>query len=354
MLVKPDCPKLLYSGRIDDTKKDAPVMVFPCSFVQIRFTGSRLAVLLENHPVYWDNYMGYILDGEQGKILLAESGKRKYEIEIKQKMENNKNSIQEHEFLLFKRMDACHYVTFFGMELEEGSQVLDLPEPPQRRMEVYGDSVSAGEVSEAVSYAGKEDPVHNGEYSNSWYSYAWLTARRLHAQIHDIAQGGIALLNGTGWFFEPDAVGMETVWDKVRYNPQLGDSTKWDFGRYVPQVVIVAIGQNDSHPDDFMAEDFESVQSKKWREHYQAFLRNLRAKYPDAQIICCTTLLYHEKAWDDAIDQVCRELGDERVSHFLFRRNGAGTPGHLRIPEAEEMAEELSAYIEELDVLPVQ
>lgn len=34
----------------------------------------------------------------------------------------------------------------------------------------------------------------------------------------------------------------------------------------------------------------------------------------------------------------------------MFRRNGKGTPGHLRIPEAEEMAEELSAYIENLDI----
>lgn len=35
-----------------------------------------------------------------------------------------------------------------------------------RRIEVYGDSVSAGEVSEAVDCVGKEDPVHNGGYSN--------------------------------------------------------------------------------------------------------------------------------------------------------------------------------------------
>ena len=64
---------------------------------------------------------------------------------------------------------------------------------PERKIEVYGDSVYAGEVSEAVEYTGKEDPEYNGEYSNSWYSYAWMTARKLNAQIHDIAQGGIAL-----------------------------------------------------------------------------------------------------------------------------------------------------------------
>lgn len=342
MLIKPDCPKLQYCGRIEEYEA-APVMVFPCSFVKIKFTGQKLAVILENHQAYWDNYMGYILDGEQGRILLAQSGKQKYEIELE-------GPVQEHEFMLFKRMDACHHVTFYGFELEDESQVLDLPEPPQRKIEVYGDSVSAGEVSEAVSYVGKEDPEHNGEYSNSWYSYAWLTARRLNAQIHDIAQGGVALLDRTGWFCDPDYVGMETVWDKVRYNPQLSEASEWDFSRYTPQLVIVAIGQNDSHPVDFMAQDYDGEQSGKWREHYRVFLKNLRGRYPDAQIICCTTLLCHDKAWDDAIDQVCRELGDERVSHFLFRRNGCGTPGHLRIPEAEEMAEELSAYIESLGV----
>lgn len=342
MLIKPDCPKLQYCGRIEEYEA-APVMVFPCSFVKIKFTGPKLAVILENHQAYWDNYMGYILDGEQGRILLAKSGKQKYEIELE-------GPVKEHEFMLFKRMDACHHVTFYGFELEDESQVLDLPEMPQRKIEVYGDSVSAGEVSEAVSYVGKEDPEHNGEYSNSWYSYAWLTARRLNAQIHDIAQGGVALLDRTGWFCDPDYVGMETVWDKVRYNPQLSEASEWDFSRYTPQLVIIAIGQNDSHPEDFMAQDYDGEQSVKWREHYRAFLKNLRERYPDAQIICCTTLLCHDKAWDDAIDQVCRELGDERVSHFLFRRNGCGTPGHLRIPEAEEMAEELSAYIESLGV----
>lgn len=36
------------------------------------------------------------------------------------------------------------------------------------------------------------------------------------------------------------------------------------------------------------------------------------------------------------------------VHHFLYSNNGRGTPGHIRRPEAEKMAEELSAYIESL------
>jgi len=73
-----------------------------------------------------------------------------------------------------------------------------------KRIEVYGDSVSAGEVSEAVDFVGKEDPEHEGGYSNSYYSYGWILARKLGAQIHDIAQGGIALMDGEGWYHEPE------------------------------------------------------------------------------------------------------------------------------------------------------
>ncbi|RHU90700.1 hypothetical protein DXC27_00290 [Ruminococcus sp. OM08-7] len=65
-----------------------------------------------------------------------------------------------------------------------------------------------------------------------------------HKNIHhDIAQGGIALKDHTGWFYEPEAIGMETAWNKIHYNPIFGEVKEWDFAGYTPQVVVVAIGQ---------------------------------------------------------------------------------------------------------------
>lgn len=215
---------------------------------------------------------------------------------------------------------------------------------------MYGDSVSAGEVSEAVGYTGKTDPEHNGEYSNSWYSYAWITARKLGAEIHDTAQGGIALLDGTGWFNAPDYVGMETAWNKVHYNPVFGPATEWNFAEYTPQLVFVAIGQNDNHPEDYMKENYDCGRALRWRSAYGVLLGKIREQYPEAWIVCITTLLEHDPAWDKSIDEVCWEMHDEKIRHFMFRRNGTGTPGHLRISEAEEMAEELTTYIESLDI----
>ena len=347
MKIYPDCDKLQYTGRIDWTDPREPVFVFPCTSVKIRFTGKQLKMHVRNRKAYWENYLGCVIDGEQSAVRLPEDGEAVLELPVKA-AEESEDSV--HEALIFKRQDSCHELTVLGFELEDGAQILDPPERPARRIEVYGDSVSAGEVSEAVEYTGKTDPEHNGEYSNGWYSYAWITARKLNAEIHDIAQGGIALLDNTGWFHAPDYIGMESAWDKIHYNPDLGPSTEWNFDNYRPQVVIVAIGQNDSHPDDYMKEEYDGARGIRWRSGYRAFLEKLRGKYPDAHIICITTLLEHDPAWDRAIDQVCREMEDDKITHYMFRRNGKGTPGHLRIPEAEEMAVELSAYIESLSV----
>lgn len=348
MVIQADDPRLQYSGRIDFTDPKAPVFVYPCTSVRMRFTGAGLKAHVKNHQAYWDNYMGCILDGKQEAYRLPKEGEAVLEL---LPAGDGKLSGQEvHEVLLFKRQDSCHEAAFCGFELTEGGEILEPEEKPARKIEVYGDSVSAGEVSEAIGYVGKEDPEHQGEYSNSWYSYAWMTARRLHAQIHDIAQGGIALMDHTGWFCDPYFIGMESVWDKIHYNPQLGEAMDWDFAGYTPHVVIVAIGQNDSNPEDYMKEDADGEKADVWRAHYKAFLGKIRGRYPDAHIVCITTLLEHDSSWDDSIDRVCQELQDEKITHYKFCRNGSGTPGHLRIPEAEEMAEELSSYIEKLPI----
>ncbi len=344
MKIRPDDEKLSYSGRIDWRCPKEPVFVFPCTSVCMRFTGNMLKIHVKNRQAYWDNYLGCILDGRQTALLLPKDGGAVLEIPVEQ------TELKVHEVLIFKRQDACHEVRFLGAEIEDGASLVCVPDKPERKIEVYGDSVSAGEVSEAVAYVGCEDPRHNGEYSNSWYSYAWMTARKLHAQIHDIAQGGIALLDGTGWFHEPEYIGMETVWDKVRYHPQLGEMLEWNFESYVPQLVIVALGQNDSHPQDYMKEDFSGAKAETWRQHYKAFLGKLREKYPDAHIVCCTTLLCHDKAWDRSIGWAVHEMGDNKITQYVFKRCGTGTPGHLRIPEAEEMAQELSEYIKKLNI----
>lgn len=335
-----DNPCLQYTGRIDFDEPSAPVFVYPYTSVKLRFTGTRLKVVLKNKNLYFDNYLGFIIDGVQHRIQIPEHDKTMC-LTLAENLEN-----KEHELFFFKRMDGCHILTFYGFILDQDAKISAPEEKPARKIEVFGDSVSVGEVAEAVAYTGKLDPPHNGEYSNSWYSYAAMTARKLNAQLHNTSQSGIALLRGTGWYAEPVYIGMEDAWDKIQYNPEFGAIKQWDFKRYVPHVVIVVLGQNDSHPDDYMQEDYNSPKSENWRQHYEAFLRNIRRTYPKTLIIAATTILQHDKNWDNSIDEVCQRINDPKIVHFMYSRNGTGTPGHIRIPEAEEMSNELSAFIE--------
>ncbi len=341
MLILPDNQLISYSGRIDFDNPREPVFVYPCSSITVKFTGTYIKAIISNRNQYWDNYLGYIIDGEQKKIKLPKNGKDTIIL-----AETLADTV--HEMILFKRMDSCHIFTFFGLEIEDGAQLLPPPPKPSRKIEVFGDSVSAGEVSEAVEYVGKADPEHNGEYSNSWYSYAWMTARKLNAEIHDTAQGGIPLLDGTGWFDDPHFLGMESTYDKLEYNPGLPPVKPWDFSRYTPDVVIIALGQNDNHPEDYMAEDYNCEKAQHWRHEYRAFVEKLLAVYPNAEFILATTILRHDASWDQSIDQVCTEMNNPHVHHFLYSKNGDGTDGHIRIPEAEVMSDELAAYITSL------
>lgn len=166
-------------------------------------------------------------------------------------------------------------------------------------------------------------------YSNAWYSYAAITARNLGAQAHLVSQGGTTLLDGIGWFHAPDYIGMESIWDKSVYNTQLGGTSPWDFAQYTPHVVVVALGQNDAHPRDFMADDYDGEEATHWRARYVDFVHALRGKYPHALIVLATTVLIHDPSWDRAIDEVCHTVndeGDDRVALPVLAQRG----GHTR------------------------
>lgn len=342
MRIELDNEWLSYSGRVDVSNPRQPEFIFPCTSLTFRFYGRGARLLVENRHVCWDNYVGAIVDGSQKKWKIEKEGET--ELALLEAEEG------EHEILFFKRQDSCHELVLKALELSEGARLLAPPPRPARRMEVFGDSVSAGEVSEAVDYTGKPDPEHSGEYSNGWYSYAWTAARLLGAELYDIAQGGIPLLNGNGWVAPPAYPGMEYMWDKLHYHPDLGEAVSWDFSRYTPHLVIVAVGQNDSNPEDYMKEKPGGLRAAYWKYRYGMWIRAIRRQYPRAVILLTTTILGHDRSWDEAIGEVCRELDDKRIRHFLYRRNGCGTPGHIRISEAEEMATELAAYVEGLDI----
>lgn len=338
-LVNPNLEILKYSGRIDFSDPQAPIFIFPASSVSMVFTGTVLKILVKNNHSYYDNYLGYILDGVQKKFHLADDNDLQ-EITITSELKGDK----AHEIILFKRQDGCHEFTFCGFIISSGSEVTMPSKKPRRCMEFYGDSAAAGELIEDTDYTERQESKHNGEYSNAWYSYAMMTARNLKVDVSIIAQGGIALLDNAG-HFKSGSIGMESIYDKLHFNPDIGNVSMWDFEKYTPQVVVIDIGQNDAFPEDYMKKDRKGVRATNWKKHYREFVLNIRRKYPNAFIVLTTTIINHHSSWDRAIGLICQDINDENIFHFLYSCNGRGTPFCTRIWSAEQMSFELSIFL---------
>ncbi|MCR5815332.1 MAG: electron transporter RnfD [Ruminococcus sp.] len=337
--------RLAYMGRLDDSKKESVRFIYAGSQVTVRFKGTYIAAVIANTMMSSNEMsIGALVDGKLIKSVFDNGWDNhdKQTVVLAEGLED-----KEHTVTLFKRQAAYHFFEFYGFELSDGAEVSPYKKHYDMKIEVFGDSVSAGEVVEAVENTGSCDPDnHCGRFDNAYYAYPMITARNLNAEIHNNAQGGIAIFNGTGYFhMDPEAIGVETTWDKLSYYPE-GPYSDWDFSRFTPDVVIMAVGQNDPHCEGHEDRDIKDPEyRKKWKAKYKEITSSLMEKYPKAQFIFLLTVLMHYPDWDEAVKETAQELDSERVHYFEFTRTGKATPGHPRIYEQYEMAEELTAYI---------
>ncbi len=354
MKILPDSKKFIYTGRIADIETENPLFIYPGSMAETIFSGKKVGIYIKNQPMGEYYAIGALVDGVQYKLEIPKDADYSKEIylSITEDLEEG-----EHSLIIFKRQAAAHYFRFCGIEVEENS-VISLPHKEYNfNFEVYGDSVSAGEIAEAVYYEAHTDPVSQNNYGfwdNSWFSYPLILSRMLKARVHDNSQGGIALLNKTGFFCGPDPeklTGVEVTYNKLSYVPFSKEGyTDWDFSLYTPQLVIIAIGQNDQNPDIEKTKKPEFV--KAWKEKYKEIILDLREKYGDkVKFLLILTVLMHDERWDNYLDDIVEDLkgkiGEDNIKHYRFNRCGKATPGHPRISEQAEMAAELAIVVKD-------
>lgn len=345
-------PNAVYMGRFDRTNSETKLF-YAGSLVKLKIRGTYLKAVINSSILWGSLKLGVVIDGEmRGIPLSSENNGKDIAVTAAEGLQDG-----EHTVIIYKRHAGNQ--TLFFKEFETDGEFI-APEPlPEMKIEVYGDSVCAGEVIEALDYVGQCDPEnHESRFDNVWNSFVMQTARSLNAQIHNICQGGIALFDGTGYFHYPDYIGLESVYDKVCYFPEGGEPTAWDFSRYIPDAVVIAIGQNDKHNGKTEQDDIDindPAYRTKWKNAYIKLVRELDGNYGGTDFVLTTTVLIHDKSWDDAIEEIKDELCAMGIKahHNIFTRNGAATPGHPRLPEHNEMAEELTKFIK-LNVLKRQ
>jgi hypothetical protein len=329
--IAPDHKHLQYTGRIDTGYARGPTLSFAGTQIAGRFTGTSLAIVLDDER--GQNFYNVFLDGETERpiILQADRGTKTYVVA-------NGLAPGEHTFRIFKRTEGAEGPTVFkGLELDDKAELLPPPARPSRRIEFFGDSITSGMGNEAPD-DGRDDLAKD---KNAYMSYASITARALKAEAHITSQSGIGVM--ISWF-------PFTMPDFYDQSNAVGDNdSKWDFSKWTPDVVVINLMQNDSwligrdHKLQPEPDDAQRIAA------YQKFVAKVRSLYPKAYIVCALGSMDATREgspWPGYIRTAVKNLaqkGDKRIDTVLFPFTGYGQ--HPRVKHHQANAEILSAMI---------
>ncbi|MBZ3905828.1 GDSL-type esterase/lipase family protein [Streptomyces griseiscabiei] len=168
---------------------------------------------------------------------------------------------------------------FQGLVLDAGARTV-APGAAPGLIEFVGDSITAGALTDRLALD----------------SYAWKTGERLGMRHTRIARAGYCLVARSG------CTGLSGQFFKVAST----GATDWDFSRYRASAVVVNLGTNDIG---------HGVTGAEFQAAYTAFLRDVRAKYPDATLFAVQTLKKRYVAETRAAVAARNAAGDGRVRH---------------------------------------
>ncbi len=328
LFIPADNPHIQYSGRINFTRPEAPLLYWPGTSIKAVFKGTSLAVILDDRSgASW--YAAFLDDDFDHPVVLdCAPGRHRYEIAT---------TLQDtlHTLLLLRRTEASTGPTIFlGLELQDGGLLLPPPPKPLRKILFYGDSITCGMGNEAPD-DGVDD--HFDE-ENHFLAYGAIAARHLDAEYMCIARSGIGIL--ISWF---DLVMPDYFY---RLDPD-DPGSRYDFSLFTPDVVVINLLQNDS----WLYKKLDPVPTAAdIVQAYADFVRTIRRHHPDAFVVCALGSMDATREgspWPGYIEMAVTRLrtedGDGHLGLHFFPFTGWGK--HPRVRHHLEMGETLAGYI---------
>ncbi|MEP2023415.1 MAG: GDSL-type esterase/lipase family protein [Reichenbachiella sp.] len=333
VFISPADETIAYAGRIDSSSTEKVDLYWPGSSVRVDFEGDSLFAILKDEK--GANYFNVIIDQDSVRMLRLDTLTRRYLLAAR--LPEGTHSVE-----LFKRTEWDKgKTTFFGFELIGNGMKVSKPKPRKRKMEFYGNSITAGYAVDDLSGMDRPDSI----YTNHYVSYASIVARHYQAEYHTICKSGIGVM--ISWF----PLTMPELYDRLI--PE--DSTsQWDFAQFRPDVVVVNLMQNDSwlveRPEHPQFQD-KFGETKPTGDEiilaYRAFIEKVRVKHPSAHIICLLgnmDITQVGSLWPEYVEKAISKLDDKRVyTHVVPYKE---TPGHPNRDEQKVLAESLISFID--------
>jgi hypothetical protein len=325
---------IAYEGRVAPSKIHGTALYWSGTSIEFTFEGESIAAIFKDET--GDNYYNVMVDNDSLFILRPSTTKESYE--LASNLSKGKHTVE-----IFKRTEFNRGKTsFYGFQIKGNPKLVTKQTSTQRKIEFYGNSITAGYAVE--DFSGKDSP--DSTYTNNYLSYAAITARHFDADYHCICKSGIGIT--VSWFPEI----MPEIYNRL---DPTDTNSQWDFSLYRPDIVVINLLQNDS----WIVNLPENKEFKtRFGNHapdatfiinaYQKFIEQLRNHYPNANIICSLGSMDAVKEgskWMDYIKTAVANLNDQKIhTHFMPYIKASAHPS---IQDQKQMATSLIRFIEE-------
>ncbi len=219
-------------------------------------------------------------------------------------------------------------------------------------IEFVGDSITCG--------YGVDDLDASHHFSttteDATKTYAYKTAEKLGADYSLVSFSGYGIISGySGDGNKKPEQLVPNFYDKMGNSGGtfmgsfVAQETAWDFAKRQPDAVVINLGTNDN---SYVKSN--AAKKEEFTTAYVEFLKQVRAKNPDASIFCTLGIMGAElyPCIEDAVERYTGETGDAKVYTMKFdtqsQADGIAADWHPSEKTHEKAAEKLAAKIKEV------
>jgi lysophospholipase L1-like esterase len=225
----------------------------------VRFVGRSIALRLRGS----EDQLGVRVDDVTLPRLVLDRARERYVVA-------HDLDAGEHELMVHKRTEALvGEVQLLGVELDDDGRLLPPPPARGRRIELIGDSITAGYGVLASDPSTPFSPATE----DFALSYGGLMAGLLDADVVAVAWSGRGVCRN--YDDEPGAT-LPALYERTL---PARPASRWDFARWIPDAVVINLGTNDFSCGRGPA-------PRAFGDAYQALVARVRAAYAGAHIFC--------------------------------------------------------------------
>lgn len=329
-VVMPTDARIQIIGRVDAHDPAAVRMAYPGVTLRFRFSGEIASVNLNSDQD--DTYVATIVEGGKPQVHRLAKGANQVVVLTADRGPG------PHTVEVVKRTETWQgIVTFTGLRLGTGGELVAPPPLPQRKLLFIGDSVTCG--------AGVDNwpacPAETNRHSNAYDAYGMVLGRRLDAQSELVCYGGRGVVR--------DYLGHRTMQAPQFFNYSVvadneAQRSEWPDDGWVPDAIVISLGTND-----WNMQKTDPLPEEEFVTKYVGLVQDVRRHFPQAWIVLSQGSIVSDPVLSQWVQKTVKQLNDSRVVWFASRHfSGSTCDAHPDKMQHQQIADDFEVELRQL------